>query len=315
MRGFPAAIRSQQEKSLIEHHQTLTTEPPPVSEERLQLVYQLAKRVSRRVQKNNVSKALKRPEHVSLTNRSSFEFTREMGGRATEVALEFEIWAQEIVPEDRETLHPFGYTVFEKGGLPRWKTMIAEPLREEEVDLVFGQSYPSPLEGECVAGMNHNVGFQIIQMAYEELELKGIVRDFKVVGYGEMRSSCVPEPGGKARIYTIQSWERTIFLQPLGHFLVETLATLPEAESGLKRANVGWDWVNRLTKHRHWDSKVFKDFRVLTSDLERATDFADHRIFKEAIFGYLDGLQANTRYTRLATELLLSPLKLITKRT
>jgi hypothetical protein len=261
-----------------------------------------------------VSKSLKRPEHVSLTNRSSFLFTREDGGRAAEVGLLFEKWAQES-SKGGATKHPFGYTIFEVEGMPRWKTFLMESVREEEECLEFGTKFESRLAGECVAGLNQNVGFQLLQMAYESLQSKGIIKDESVSEntHGFMRSSVVSEPGGKARIYTIQEWDRTIFLQPLGHFLVETLATLPQCESGLKRANTGWDWANSFKRIDPKVTAVMMTKSLLTSDLETATDYCDQRLCRMMLKGYVEGLGVGENlYLRLAIELLTSGLNLVT---
>jgi len=316
MRGFPPARKTTQEKSLVAHHTTLTTPAPVLSEERYQLAYALAKRVAQRVQKDQVAKALKRPEHVSLTNRSSFLFTREDGGRAAEVGILFEKWAQEP-SKGGETQHPFGYSVFEIKGMPRWKTFIMEDLRSEEEDLEFGQKFESRLAGECVAGLNQNVGFQLLQMAFESLQSKGIISNGEVSNerLGFMRSSCVSEPGGKARIYTIQEWDRTIFLQPLGHFLVETLSTLPQCESGLKRANTGWDWANSFKRVDPEATAAMLTSNLLTSDLETATDFCDQRLCRSMLKGYIDGLGVGKNlYLQLSIDLLTTGLNLITNK-
>jgi len=137
----------------------------------------------------------------------------------------------------------------------------------------------------------------------------------------KMRTAVKPETGGKARIFTIQEWDRTVALQPLGHFLIECLKSLPETNASLSRENTGWEWAQDMAKNFQLGSEpeLLRRLFIMTNDLDCATDYGDFRVGKEMLIGFLEGIGQSLKgeaqrelsmykhpYLRTATEILCS---------
>jgi len=315
-RNFPPPRKEDGKAALAKHHMVLTTPMAPMSEQRLCIVRSLGRRIGRRVDQKAVAKAVDRPEHLSSTNRSSFCYGRGDGGRAFEIQLELERWALKTSKPGRIT-PIWGPEITQKGDEPRWKEFTIFPLRENESEHKFLESYASSIGTESIAGLNRNLGFQLLQCAFEEGCRKGVFTPEGELGaeYSYVRTSVCGEPGLKSRIYTISEWYITIFLQPLGHLLVSTLETIPSAKAGLKAASPAWEWVNDF-KYKTLDlNQTLSSLKLLTSDLETATDYCDHMVCRNMLMGFLEGIGLQDhRYLRLAVLTLTSPRLLITNK-
>jgi hypothetical protein len=327
-RGFPAPSKKLQEEALVEHHQVLCQNPrPPPSPDRIVLIEMLAERIARRVDAKQLIRTLDNSEHISLTNRSSYGGPRSEGGRGFEVASLFDEWCS-TCSLGGSTISPWGFSIEEEPGEPRWKSFALYPLRDEELGLDFKIDFPSDFVGTNVAGLNQNVGIQLVQMACESLLKKGIlihpdehendkgaygVNDAAKTGF--CRTSVKPETGGKSRIFTIQEWDRTLFLQPLGHLLIDTLATLPQCKSAMQRANTGWDWANdfRSKAHSGLQAVSFLEYQISTGDLVTATDWGDPLVGRAILDGYFRGLGLSDHpYLYTASRLLTTGVMLET---
>jgi len=315
-RNFPPPRREDGKVALVKHHKVLTRVQDTITPQRLCIVRSLGRRIGNRVDKRSVAKAVDRPEHLSSTNRSSFCYSRGDGGRAFEVQVELEKWAN--TPGRPGRIQPvWGPEIDQKGDRPRWKDFIIHPLRVGEEEHEFLDLYQSTIGTQSHAGLNRNLGLQLLQCAFEEGVKRGIfTEDFQLgTELSYVRTSVCGEPGLKSRIYTISEWFITIFLQPLGHLLVTTLETIPQARAGLKAASPAWEWVNDFKYKADYLNPLLKSLSLLTSDLEAATDYCHHKVCREMLLGYLEGLGLqDNRYLNLAVLTLTSPRMLITQK-
>jgi hypothetical protein len=154
-----------------------------------------------------------------------------------------------------------------------------------------------------------------------QVQLIGITDPESAEWKSKMRTTVKPETGGKARIFTIQEWDRTIALQPLGHFLIECLKSLPETNASLSRENTGWEWAQDMAKNPLLGSQpeLLRRLFIMTNDLDQATDYGDFRVGKAILLGFLQGIGSSIKgdqkreipmhrhpYLRTAIEILCS---------
>jgi len=315
-RNLPPPRKGDGDEALIKHHKVLTTLPPEVPPERLQVVFFLGLRLGKRVDRKAIAKAVNRPEHLSLTNRSSFFYGRGDGGRAAEVQHEYSRWAlKDSIAGSIEPI--WGPKIIQQGGKPRWKDFIHHPLREGEEGTEFLEEFQGQGGYTGIAGLNRNTGLQLLQCSFEHMVERGIMTPEGEIGkeLALVKTSICGEPGFKSRIYTISEWFVTIFLQPYGHLLVSALETLDSARAGLKAANPAWEWSNDFRWKDPKLNPTFRQLMLLTSDLETATDYCDHKVSSELQRGFLAGLGlSGHRYLEAARRLLNSPRMLITQR-
>jgi hypothetical protein len=304
-RGLPPPTREMIQDSLRKHRINLITPAAIIPDSRMKAVRLLARRIGRRIKRSQVQMDLENPEHVSLTNSSSFAYSRTDGGRAAEVQIEFDRWANSIGVE-RE--HILGYPIVSG---TNWRSVLCYP-RDENLE---GKNFGDPLEGGLLglrrAGYDNNLGFQILQCAAEAGQHREILdANYKVVGYPHVRASVSSEPGGKARIVTASEWWVTILLQPLGHILVSLLEEIPSARAGLSRAEPAWEWVEDLLQSGKTDPTLqtfYEKSELLTSDLSEATDHCHRDLCRQMLEGFFEGvgLEFETGYLRTAIDLLV----------
>lgn len=321
-RGFPTPTRDMIIRSLGRHQQLLSSVPTWVPPKRLELMYLLSRRIGRKIKADQFLKEMTNPLHVSLTNSSSFAYSRSDGGRAAEVQDEFLQWAKFVPVNKASRLHVLGSIFTEKPGIERWRTVVTSPLQEDESseEVNFGDPLPGgPFLSERRAGYNANLGYQLLQAACDAGIKRGVLDvDYNVIDYPMLRASVSSEPGGKARIVTSNEWWCTILLQPLGHLLVYLLQTLPQARAGLSASEPAWEWTEDL--RRQTEKGVFEEFYhtmgLLTSDLSEATDHCNRNISRSMIKGFLDGvgIDYDSTYFKLAIALLTSRRLLVTVR-
>jgi hypothetical protein len=312
-RGFPCPTKEMMMKSLAEHQLKLRTPAKPVPVKRQELLYSLSYGIALKVNKGALTKLVNRAEHISLTNSSCFEQTRESGGRAKHIQDLFHVWCNKVADQTFNVKTIFGSSFVWKEGQPRWKAYSLYPLTEEEETKQFGEVFDSNRLFGGTAGFNKNLGFQIYQMAAEAAIDRGVLsKDYKVIGRTQMRASSLGEGGGKSRTVTTTEWWATILLQPLGHILVSTLKTLEESRAGLTGAEPAWEFIRSLQR-RLRDGKVTEVFAedalLLTADLECATDNCNPVVCRKILQGYLAGLGPDFQNPILlmSVDLLVSP--------
>lgn len=304
-RGLPPPTGEMIKGALAKHRRLLAQPAADISPERIEIVRLLSKRIGRRINRSQVHQNLENPEHVSLTNSSSFGYSRSDGGRAVEVQHEFSQWAETC---GKPRTHVLGAPI--EGGT-NWLTTIFEPRSEDLSSKSFGDPLEGTILGDRRAGYDNNLGYQILQCAAEAGIKRGILNtDYSVIGYPFVRASVSSEPGGKARIVTANEWWVTILLQPLGHVLTSLLEEIPSARAGLSRAEPAWEWVEDLQdagKDPIMVERLYKDMGLLTSDLSEATDHCHRELSRSMIEGFLDGVgvDTSTGYLRTAIDLLI----------
>jgi len=305
-RGLPPPVKEMIADSLRKHRVNLTLPKVYISEERIQTVKLLSRRIGRRINRTQVQKDLANPEHVSLTNSSSFAYSRTDGGRAAEVQIEFDLWANSI---GKSRTHVLDYPI-EPG--VNWHKVLCIP-RDYSLE---GYSFGDPLKGGSLlgtrrAGYDSNLGFQILQCAAEAGIKRGLLDEsYRLIGFPHVRASVSAEPGGKARIVTANEWWVTILLQPLGHLLVNLLEEIPSARAGLSRAEPAWEWVEDLRsskKSSQMADSFYRSCELLTSDLSEATDHCHRDLSRAMLEGFLEGagLDYSTGYLKLSVDLLV----------
>lgn len=316
-RNFPAPRKEDSKLELIEHNEKLQKKLPPMDPERLEIVRLLGARIAQKVNKRSLRNRAKPLEHISVTNRSSFLSPRSEGGRAEIVRLELEVWANRTVEETKTVSTLWGNTVLLRAGDPYWKGYRIYPLRDGEDERVFLEEYTDGRGFNIFAGLNRNLGLQLLECAFEA----GISRELwdrngkiSKENLPFVRTAVCREPGNKSRIYTIDEWFITILLQPLGHLLVGTLESVTEATHGLKSGNAAWEWTQRFRTKPAELHEYYQMCHLLTSDLETATDHCDLEVTKAILSGYLGelGVLEGNKYLNFAIDLLTSGINLIT---
>lgn len=304
-RGLPPPTGEMIKGALAKHRALLSQPAADISPERLAIVRNLSRRIGRRISRTQVHHDLENPEHVSLTNSSSFGYSRTDGGRAVEVQYEFDRWANSYGVGRVHILGP----PIEPG--QNWRKVLIAPRSEDLEQYAFGDPLMGTILGDRRAGYDNNLGFQILQCAAEAgIKREILDTDYSVIGFPHVRASVSSEPGGKARIVTANEWWVTILLQPLGHVLVSLLEEIPSARAGLSRAEPAWEWVEDLQnagKDPVEVENLYKDFGLLTSDLSEATDHCHRELSRQMLEGFFEGvgIPVETGYLRTAIDLLV----------
>jgi hypothetical protein len=303
---MPPPVKEMVQDSLRKHRVNLTMPAAVIPQERITAVRLLSRRIGRRINRTQVQKDLANPEHVSLTNSSSFAYSRTDGGRAAEVQDEFDRWANS---SGASRTHILDYPI-EPG--TNWKQVTCIPRDYSLDEYEFGAPIPSGgMLGTRRAGYDSNLGFQILQCAAEAGQHRELLdENYQLVGFPQVRASVSAEPGGKARIVTANEWWVTILLQPLGHLLVNLLEEIPSARAGLSRSEPAWEWVEDLRQARkpaHIADKFYRTCELLTSDLSEATDHCHRELSRAMLEGFLSGvgLDFSSGYLKLAIDLLV----------
>nr|WAK75317.1 MAG: RNA-dependent RNA polymerase [Narnaviridae sp.] len=304
-RGLPPPTGEMIQDSLRKHRMNLSAPAADIPPERMLMVRMLARRIGRRINRTQAQKDLANPEHVSLTNSSSFAYSRTDGGRAAEVQAEFAQWANS---SGQSRTHVLDYPIVE--GV-NWRTTLCIPRDYDQTQYEFGDPLPTGgLLGMRRAGYDSNLGFQILQCAAEAGQKRELLdENYNLVGFPQVRASVSAEPGGKARIVTANEWWVTILLQPLGHLLTSLLEEIPSARAGLSRSEPAWEWVEdlRLGKTSPVAERLYRDFELLTSDLSEATDHCHRELSRAMLEGFFEGVSLDTSrgYLKLSIDLLV----------
>ncbi|UHK03135.1 MAG: RNA-dependent RNA polymerase [Sanya narnavirus 4] len=122
-RGYPPPNKHVRNKSLIEHAELLTSDPPKEDPLRESLLYEHAFHIGQYIH-DLKEKQGKTPNvaHLSLTNSASMDKPVKEGGRAFEVAEKFRKWRDRIPDSDFQARTWFGVDFHLKAGIPVWKT-------------------------------------------------------------------------------------------------------------------------------------------------------------------------------------------------
>jgi len=296
-RGCPPPTREMISRALQKHMETLTLAAPELTPERYEIIWGLSRRIGRKIGKVATHWEMANPEHVSLSNSSSFMYPRSDGGRARAVQDVFGLWAESSYSNVGTRTHVLG-TTYEATGA-KWRCVRLYELKPEEMssDLKFGDALPAgPFLGTARVGYNRNLGYQLLQCAAEAAQQRGILdADYNVVGYPYVRAAVSSEPGGKARIVTANEWFVNILLQPLGHLLIGLLERLPQARAGLGMAEPAWEWAEDLKAKAYRSEpieEIYHTMGLLSSDLSEATDHCHRELCEHMLKGFFEGCGA-----------------------
>jgi len=297
MRGAPTPDREMKAKALVDHQILYRTQPLPASPEKLYQLFVNGGRIAARVDKRSVTSSLLRAEHISLSNSACYENPRSKGGRASYAQDKFFEWANYVPAQDEIRIGVMGDTFNCPAGISIWKSFT--PLSklnefEKNDDAVLGNVIPNETAFEQRAGFNKNLGYQMLQCAFDDGIKEGYWdRDFNLKSAPKNRIVALGEPGGKVRALAIEVWMVTIVLSVLGHVLVETLRSLPEASAGLGYGEPAWRLLQEIRRKslRAGANGIFLEYAWMkSSDLDKATDHCDRERCSYLLRGYLKGL-------------------------
>jgi hypothetical protein len=243
--------------------------------------------------------------HISLSTAGDVDFSKANGGRGAAIQDAIIRILDDIPSASGNLLLPFGITVREEQGVPRYCTWgRPENLKLKKVlpsqdprwkkrfvwsaAPVYGFGNPredcSPDEpgGTALEGYDEYLGVQIfycaLYVAFNEGYMDYLGNFLKPV---PAQTSVVPEPGGKARVITTTKWWVQILEQPFGHLTKALLSAHPSASAGLQRADQAWLYLDLLHKVQQ-----VPDAYVLSSDLEEATDAISPVVAERMIVGF-----------------------------
>jgi len=308
-RGLPCpdsfAIRESEEKWL----NTLTSEIPDegtFSDSDMEFLGRcLASRFPG--DKAKAVEAARKSYHVSLSNTGTLAFSREQGGRASEISTLFKSFLS------RTDIEYVGFDLF---GRPVRVYPQAEVGVQLYTDDFEGVGSTSVDDTSCLvvipAGVGNHTASQILFMAAFAAREEGYIsfenndmRRIKVEKPIPIRSLAVGEPGFKARIVSTGPWWLTTLLQPFGHGVVRLLSEYPMAKAGLTASYQGFEYAKGICGKDPdaWSDLVF----VKTTDLETATDYLSHRKGRKLYHSFLSHVGLYGSYERFCVDLLTSP--------
>jgi hypothetical protein len=121
-----------------------------------------------------------------------------------------------------------------------------------------------------------------------------------------VRLSAVFEPGFKVRCITVSKIIHAEILSPLGKILLEIMSQYPECQSGVSASRHGWNAMKDLTPSKPGLSWMFygeRNLRILSSDLEEATDSVEFVISEKIIRTWGGILQLPSFYIDLVVDI------------
>jgi len=232
--------------------------------------------------------------HISLSQSASYLKSKAEGGRLQEILDDLKPFLLTVPVKDER--YDLITTCYDVAYLPRWRTWCREFPLLSDPELTLGDPIPGTYLGVkdvYLKGYDKAMGMQIINLAYMRYKShKGPV---------PVKVLTVPEPGGKARVVTTGPWWLQILEMPVGHVTRAYLAQLPEARSGMTKADHSWQYMYMLNYAR----KCPKEFPCLSSDLKEATDRIPHAVAATLFNSFMEGLGLATIYHDITLDLLL----------
>jgi hypothetical protein len=316
-------------KALDKFHATTSVgfQPTSVNMERARLHAGFVGRKCRDLCKTKDLKALC---HISISTAGDIDYPKVWGGRGAAINYDIIDVLDDYAVHSGEVKLPFGITVREEQGLPRYCTW-GRPKNLSVRAHVRCPGFPGcgssmsrslggcsrcrfvpaqcPVYGfgnlrldtdteaegqkQCFEGYDEYLGLQIFYVALYIAFNEGYMdMEGNFLKPVPAKTSVVPEPGGKARIVTVTKWWVQILEQPFGHLTKTLLSGHPSASAGLTRADQAWLYLSQLQ-----NVTVIPDAYVLSSDLEEATDAIAPavaetmiRAFYDHIYGYIPKL-------------------------
>jgi len=128
-----------------------------------------------------------------------------------------------------------------------------------------------------------------------------------------LRVSVIHEPGLKARIITSSPFFRSTLLEPFSKTTIELLKTIPEAQASVTKGRNLFEFLKRLKPSDFTDGKV--NSLIMSSDLETATDFGNHKIGRIIIDLLVSFGLVGKFYGEVVKDLLLSEQAILMPKT
>jgi len=298
---------------------SVVTEPWVHNPEIISDVFKCSKQIGRFIMKHH---KLGSSSHISLSSAACYERSIQDGGRVMEV-LDSIKEILTVEPDEDETIHIHGLTLFCPKGQPRFRHWCRpKPLTrwisgEPNYSIHSEEVHRWHTVGNPDRGINPDIelyrydqdwfyqqtltfgdylpGESSTWMGVEKMHRLGfdstlgdqifVCALLKSDPIPKSRIMTAPEGGNKVRILGITEWWNTIIQQPLAHNIASHLRCLSCCASGLSKADQAWAFC----KNRNGFDKKDHDFKLLSSDLKEATDHIPHPIAEALLQGFVSG--------------------------
>lgn len=250
--------------------------------------------------------------HVSFSNSACLESSRSEGGKRSFLN---KIFVQEFlneVPEAEEkVLTPMGNIIIFKAGEARFRAEI--PGTQIPSMGIFGQEDHSTFFPTYVGLEEDRVSQLLWVWSVMDLAKKGFIHPTSGLPTGKFLDaefSAIGEPGGKVRIVTKTYCSLIIYLEPYAHVLNSILSSDPTLRDGLGAAHQAFQYFRRFKNLEKLSEKI------MTGDLETATDMVEFQVGCEVMSGFWHGFSRNkglTPYFLNSHRLILQPLNITSR--
>jgi len=261
--------------------------------------------------------ASKKDYHCSLTSSSSYEYTRETGGKWNVLKENgpFYIFLNNPIEENFKLDHDLNKFVdylgksvcdVENAHMETWRiAYLTEPLSG-----VFGEVIcPGYLEAGTEAfanGIDTRLGSLLFMWSHKERDNFEQNYDYRdVTTYPQGKVTIIKEPGVKIRPVTSGETWLNVFLSPAAHMLKKFLETLPACRVGLG------DAANLYKFSCEFAGELKEDECISTSDMTSATDRATHDWGFGVLKGLIDEMRSLGMISKLEQEYLIKASSLL----
>jgi hypothetical protein len=157
------------------------------------------------------------------------------------------------------------------------------------------------LEPEILTEEKNSIGDILFNYALMVLKTPNGIHRAK-----RIRPSVVDE-NGKFRVITVSDIMHVMALQPISHFLLTVLGSLPSSRSGVKAADHCWNFFKRLNPDNPEINNILQICNVLSTDFETATDYLQFLTTRAILRETLRFFSIGRWYTDVIIRLLTTP--------
>nr|AUF41955.1 RNA-dependent RNA polymerase [Phytomonas serpens narnavirus 1] len=231
---------------------------------------------------------------LDLGTTACLEYTHSDGGRTAFFRDRFLPWVKDQ-PQEDEVIHYKGRPVLTiPAGIRRFKSIVPPGVEPPEGEL-FTDPYPG-LEQEqltlqlfgwpdtCQTGYSPCIGYQLFVYSLS----KDCTKDLYTsdgLEYPLVHASPVLEHGGKTRWITIMSMFDSIVQDMAQNQFQPYLLKHPDVCPIFTKSNLAWQMLNKAPPR----DLSFHD-RMYISDYSNATDAIDHRLARNLLEGFCEGV-------------------------
>jgi hypothetical protein len=311
-RVLPCGDWQTQEEALYKHIETLSEPPDEFNgSEEVQFraaAYSAAADIRDKLSDRKLDFLGQQNAHMSISNSSCFESTRDTGGRRQFVLASVDEWLDEIQVEDNEVPTPLGFPYFERIGKTRRETV--HPIGMDDAPVVPRKKSDGLFTESFQGTESERVGFQHFCWSFaslvksDVLDSEGDLKDH----FPEISRVAIGEPGNKVRVATKSRGDLVTYGQPWGHAMKELLSRDDSLAAGLGAASQGFEWLKRISK----SFDTVPEY-IMTGDFEEATD---HMIWKRVRIAFdilFEVLGITSGYAKSYLNLLTSPRMIVNK--